>query len=186
MTAQLKSLLSFEQKGGFFTCQGDWVPSTSFKVISCSASKRTLIELVTCFVSMQDISPSDKYMKIPQGRTREQSRAAAAAAPAGKSLTSPESKHAGLTEDKHADAEKLMLNLTDVKRMCGSQPDDIGDWGVEFVEVRHHPHYDMPTPSTYGHAAFCLRSSNSATRNSLSSFTRVEGRSGGPLLFMHD
>ena len=49
-----------------------------------------------------------------------------------------------------------MLNLTDVKRMCGSQPDDVGmgDWGVEFVEVRHHPHHDMPTPSTYGHALF--------------------------------
>ena len=91
-------------------------------------------------------------MKIPQGRTREQSRAAAASAPAGKSLTSPESKHAGLTEDKHADAEKLMLNLTDVKRMYGSQPDDfgMGDWGLEFVEVRHHPHYnDMATPPIY-------------------------------------
>jgi hypothetical protein len=33
MTAHLKSLLSFEQEGGFFTYQGDWVPSTSFKVI---------------------------------------------------------------------------------------------------------------------------------------------------------
>ena len=78
------------------------------------------------------MSPSDKYMKIPQGRTREQSRAAAASAPAGKSLTSPESKHAGLIEDKHAEAEKLMLNLTDVKRMCGSQPDDFGmvHWGT--------------------------------------------------------
>ena len=54
-----------------------------------------------------------------------------------KSLTSPESKHAGLTEDKHANAEKLMLKLTDVKRMCGSQPDewDMGDWRLEFVEV---------------------------------------------------
>ena len=105
-------------------------------------------------------------MKIPQGRTREQSRAAAASAPAGKSLTSPESKHAGLTEDKHADAEKLMLNLTDVKRMCaillgvdvkgmcGSQLDltinGKGDRGLEFVEVRHHPHYnDMATPPIY-------------------------------------
>lgn len=106
-----------------------------------------------------------------------------------KSLTSPESKHAGLTEDKHANAEKLMLKLTDVKRMCGSQPDewDMGDWRLEFVEVSHHPHYIMICPlPLLTDTRFLSRSSNSATRNSLSSFTRGESRSGGPLLRMDE